>query len=312
MSFSNEVRNEIARIIPAKECCRKAELSAMLLSIGPQLKYQDENKPILQAIVSNAASARKIFKLLKQNYHLTPSVNIGRQRGFNKNRIFEVNTSFSPGQVWILEELGITDRGKINWKLVTRNCCKRAFIRGTFLCRGFINRPESEYHLELVLNDTKMASGIKKILKKYHLEAQMIERKSNIVLYIKESEKIVDFLRIIESHKGVLQFENVRILKSMRNQVNRQVNCETANLSKTINASLRQIEFIKELINSKGWEKLPQQIKELAILRIEHPDYTLKELGMMIDPPLSKSGVAYRMRKLEDLAEKINGQNPKV
>lgn len=150
-----------------------------------------------------------------------------------------------------------------------------------------------------------MAKEVQRLLTKFNLSSRIVERKRNLVLYIKEGEKIVDFLRVVGAHKALLDFENVRILKSMRNSINRQVNCETANLAKTIDASVRQIQLINQLVELKGWEFLPAQLRDLARARIEYPDKSLKELGDLLDPPLSKSGAAYRMRKLEKWAEEI-------
>jgi DNA-binding protein WhiA len=207
-----------------------------------------------------------------------------------------------------MQELGLIDREGnavkyLDAKITAKNCCKRSYLRGLFMCKGFINRPEANYHLEMVFNDTRMARDVKKLTGKLDLETGVGERKNNLIVYIKDSEKIVDFLRLIGTSKSLLEFENVRIIKSMRNQVNRQVNCETANLGKTIDASVRQVELIESLIAKLGIGKIPLQMRELALLRIDHPDSTLKELGAMMSPPLTKSGVAYRMRKLEIFAE---------
>ncbi|MPN40483.1 putative sporulation transcription regulator WhiA [bioreactor metagenome] len=142
-------------------------------------------------------------------------------------------------------------------------------------------------------------------MRKLSLEARISERKNSLLLYIKESEKIVDFLRLVEASKALLDFENVRIVKSMRNQVNRQVNCETANLAKTVDASVRQVEMIEKLLDKIGVKGLPPNLRDLAMLRLDYPDSTFKEMGVMLDPPLTKSGVAYRMKKLEGFAATI-------
>jgi DNA-binding protein WhiA len=207
-----------------------------------------------------------------------------------------------------LQELGLNDgsiRKQVNWSLISKSCCKRAYLRGIFIARGFINRPEGNYHLEIVLNDSRLVSDVQKIMQKLEIQARVSERKNTLLIYVKESEKIVDFLRIVEASKALLDFENVRIVKSMRNQVNRQVNCETANLAKTVDASVRQVEIIERLLQKIGVKGLPPNLRELAVLRIDHPDSTFKEMGIMLNPPLTKSGVAYRMKKLESFAESI-------
>jgi len=307
MSFSNDVRNELARLIPEKICCQKAELSALLMLRADLITAQNGDL-FLTTTVENATPARKIYRLLKEAYGLSSTVRIQEKKRFKKSRLYVVETPIkSIGDAW-LQELGLNDKGlkrQVNWALISKNCCKRAYLRGIFIARGFINRPEGNYHLEIVLNDSRLVSDVLKIMQKLDVQARVSERKSSLLIYIKESEKIVDFLRIVKASKALLDFENVRIVKSMRNQVNRQVNCETANLAKTVDASVRQVEIIERLLHKIGVKALPANLRELAILRIDHPDSTFKEMGNMLNPPLTKSGVAYRMKKLESFAEVI-------
>jgi DNA-binding protein WhiA len=308
MSFSNDVRNELAREMGEKECCQKSELSALFMSSGKLSR--ESSKYMLSLTLDNAATARKAFKMIKNVYGLQSTVNVATRRFFRKNRYYTVNTQLGPDAKKILSEMNLYQGliRKINWSQLGKSCCKRAYLRGLFLSRGFINRPEGSYHLEIICNDSKMASDIKKLMGSFDLPAGIVERKASLVIYLKEGEKIVDFLRLVGANKALLDFENVRILKSVRNNVNRQVNCETANLAKTLDASLRQVELIQEYVKKSGWEGIPFNLRELAWLRVEHPDFSLKELGSMLDPPLSKSGTAYRMRKLETLIEAIAGE----
>ncbi|NLO20680.1 MAG: DNA-binding protein WhiA [Syntrophomonadaceae bacterium] len=305
MSFSNDVRNELAREMGEKECCQKAELSALFASSG---KLSGESsKYLLSLTLDNAATARKAFKMIKNVYGLQSKVNVANRRFFRKNRFYVVNTELGRdlsklrSEIILYQSPDISRR--INWSQLGKACCKRAYLRGLFLSRGFINRPEGSYHLEIICNTSKMAADIKKLMGLFDLPAGIVERKNSLVIYLKEGEKIVDFLRLVGANKALLDFENVRILKSVRNNVNRQVNCETANLAKTIDASLRQVELIQHYVEKNGWESIPINLRELALLRVEHPDYSLKELGSMLGPSLSKSGTAYRMRKLETLIE---------
>ncbi len=312
MSFSHDVRNELARAMPEKECCCKAELSALLAS-GAIVIGSGEDGCNLEVRVENAATARKIFKLLKESYSLQSTVRIENRKRFGKTKIYEVDTHFSSDNLSILQELHLIEdnnnsKSRPSPKFTRKTCCKRSYLRGIFLSRGFVNRPENDYHLEIVFNEEKLAIHVQKLLARFDIEARIFERKSSFVLYVKESEKIGDFLRVVGANRALLEFENVRIIKSMRNTVNRQVNCETANLAKTIDASVRQIDLINRAREKEGWKKMPAQLKELAFLRVHYPDYTLKELGELTQPPLSKPGVAYRMRRLEKIAEDIIGQ----
>jgi len=306
LSFANDVRNELARLMPEKECCRKAELSALLLTSG-QIHCQADNQYNLEAVVEKAATARKIFKMLKEQ-NLQSSVRMEKRKRFNKTRVYMVNTLIKDEQDFkTIEGINIIDRNLIlkpavNQELIAKTCCKKSYLRGLFLNRGFINRPEGVYHLELVINDAKLAADIQKMLLRFNIPARLGERKNSLFLYVKESEIIADFLRVVGASTALLEFENVRIIKAMRNDVNRQVNCETANLAKTVDAAVRQNNLIKELLNQEGWEGIPPQYVQLVQLRIDFPDSSLAELGKMMGPPLSKSGVAYRMRKLEEYA----------
>lgn len=307
MSFSNEVRNEAVRIIPEKTCCRRAELAAFM-AMRAETTVNEDGTVDLQLMAENAAMARKIYRLLKKVSSLQVTASVIEKKRFKQKRSYLSQVTLQSADVERLQSLGLLDQnGAVvrypSARITAKTCCKRAYLRGVFICKGFVNRPEGNYHLEMVFNDQRMANEIKKIANKLGIETNISERKNNMIVYIKDSETIVDFLRLIETSQALLEFENVRIIKSMRNQVNRQVNCETANLSKTIDASVRQIELIEALIAQRGVNKIPLQLRELALLRLEHPDSALRELGTMMDPPLTKSGVAYRMRKLEKFAE---------
>lgn len=314
MSFCHDVRNELARVIPEKECCRKAELLALLDSAATVVDAGEQGY-ILKVRAENAATARKVFKLIKESYGLQSRVSIENRKRFGKTKTYEVSTQFYLDNLSILQEFQLitsntnNSKRQLNTYFTGKTCCKRAYLRGIFLSRGFINRPEGDYHLEIVFNDHKLAVQVKRMLGRFNIQPRSFERKNTLVLYIKESEKIGDFLRVVGANRALLDFENVRILKSMRNAVNRQVNCETANLAKTIDASVRQIDLINRAMQKEGWKSLPPQLKELALLRVDYPDCTLKELGELTDPPLSKPGIAYRMRKLEKIAEEIIGDS---
>lgn len=310
MSFSNEVRNEAARLLPDRSCCRKAELAALLMFAG-----QTDERPeglTLKISVENAATARKIYQYLKEAGLRGATLESEQKKRFRKSRSYDLVIECTTKDEMLLGEMGLLNsafRRRLPGNLLNRSCCRRAFLRGLFLSRGFINRPEGNYHLELVLNETRLASEVQKLLLRMRVKAGRIERKNHLVVYIKDSERIADFLRLIGASKALLDFENARILKSMRNTVNRQVNCETANLVKTIDAAVRQVELMEVLIRSQHWNQLSPELKELALLRLKFPESTLKELGDMLSPPLSKSGAAYRMRKLERVAGELKNHN---
>jgi cell division protein WhiA len=217
----------------------------------------------------------------------------------------------------ILQDLRIVDGNLqfiagIDKELIKKACCKRSYLRGAFLAGGSVNDPEgSSYHLEIASFDYDHSLALCELTNQFGLNAKLIERKKGWVMYLKEGEKIIEFLNIVGAHQALLRFEDVRILKGMRNQVNRIVNCETANLNKTIQAAVRQIENIRLLERVVGLNNLPPKLREVAEMRLKYPEINLKELGQMLPGTVSKSGVNHRLRKLDELAEKIK-QNQKI
>ena len=189
--------------------------------------------------------------------------------------------------------------------IIQRSCCKRAFIRGAFLAAGSISDPNKFYHFEIACASLDKATQIQAILKTFEIEAKIVTRKRYFVVYVKEGSQIVDILNVMEAPISLMDLENVRILKEMRNKVNRTVNCETANINKTVNAAVKQAEDIKYIQSFMRLDDLPDGLAEVARVRLENPEATLKELGMLLTPQVGKSGVNHRLRKLSDLAEKL-------
>ena len=193
----------------------------------------------------------------------------------------------------------------VNPVLIKNACCRRAYLRGVFLCAGSMSDPAKGYHLELVTSNERKAFQIQTMIREFELDAKIIRRKKYFVVYLKEGSNIVDFLNICEAHVSLMQFENERIVKEMRNSINRRVNCETANISKTVNAAAKQISDIEKIRDKYGFVNLPENLREVAIVRMEHPDASLKELGQYLTPTVGKSGVNHRLRKLSEIAEQI-------
>ena len=191
----------------------------------------------------------------------------------------------------------------IKSSLVDTDETKKAYIRGAFLGGGSISNPEKTYHLEFVTHDLDYAQELSALINSFGLTSKVIQRKNSFIIYLKEGEQIVDLLNIIGAHNSLLELENIRIMKEMRNNVNRLVNCETANLSKTVNAAVRQVESIKLIQKEIGLNRLPQNLREIAELRLNHPDESLKELGEMLNPPIGKSGLNHPHRRIEMIAD---------
>ena len=196
-------------------------------------------------------------------------------------------------------------------RLAKKKCCRRAYLRGAFLARGSISDPKVAYHLELTETDLYHAREVFRLVKSFKLHPRLIKRRGGFVIYLKECDNVVDFLNIIGAHGALLEIENIRIVKGMRNDANRAVNCDTANLDKTIDASLKHIENIKYIVNTVGLDKLPKALRQIAEARVNNSDSTLKELGEMLVPILGKSGVNYRLNKIDALVEDMKRKGAK-
>jgi DNA-binding protein WhiA len=261
----------------------------------------------------NPASARLIFTLLKKQFNIHSKLMVKKSNSLKKNNIYMVVIDEEMGVRGLLQETGILtevegvmglDYG-IHDEMVKTEGERRAYVRGAFLGGGSISNPEKTYHLEFVTHSEEYALELCKLINSFGLNSKVIQRKNSFIIYIKEGEQIVDLLNIIGAHSALMELENIRIIKEMRNNVNRLVNCETANLSKTVNASVRQVESIKLIQSQIGLQRLPKNLREIAELRLNYPDESLKELGEMLDPLIGKSGVNHRLRKIEKIAEEL-------
>ena len=289
MSFSSEVKEELAKQFCKSRHCQIAEIAAILEMEGRVVRSADGGAEGLEVITENPVVLQKYALLMRQTFAVDISHALDKE---------------SAGKV--LETIKWDRQSTCHWRsdgiLVQRDCCKRAFIRGAFLASGSISDPEKSYHFEIVCPAREQAKQLQKLMMDFGTEAKIVERKSHYVVYLKEGSQIVDMLNVMEAYVSLMKLENVRIIKEMRNSVNRKVNCETANISKTVNAAVKQIEDIIHIRDTIGFDSLPPHLREMALLRLEYPDAPLKELGMYLDPPVGKSGVNHRLRKLSEIA----------
>ncbi|MTI69697.1 MAG: DNA-binding protein WhiA [Firmicutes bacterium] len=320
MSFSSKTKNELSRMKIENLCCASAELSALVRMSGA-IQFTGLGKFSVKFTTENAAIARRIFTLLKVLYNTHTEVMVRRNRQLKKNNNYLMIVDDHKNAEKILNDTGIfTEEGKstleINYKVPTdvikTKCCKRSYIRGAFLGGGSLSDPEKTYHLEFVTHTLEHGENLRDIINSFDLTSKIVERKDKFIVYIKEGEQIVDLLNIIGAHSALLKLENIRVLKEVRNNINRIVNCETANLSKTINAAIRQIRNIKYIDEVMGLEELPDNLQEIANVRVLNKDSSLKELGEKLDPPVGKSGVNHRLRKLEKIAEDLKRERGEI
>lgn len=298
MSFSSDAKLELAQLLPRERCCALSELGAILRVES----WSNGRRPRgFSLSVGFGAAARKVYLLLK-GVGFAGQAEIERSARQRQRRAYRVRAA---GEV---EELVVTVEGALGGPIEgaaipKRECCRMAYLRGAFLCRGSLSAPARDYHLEFSVDRREAARSIVAALRSFDLPARSARRKSAHVVYLKESDGIVAALSLMGAHGALLEFENVRIVKEMRNRVNRLVNCETANVQKTVDAASSQLDAIRFLERTKGLDALPQPLREVARLRLEHPYASLRELGELLTPRVTKSGVSYRMKKLERLAE---------
>lgn len=312
MSFSVQVKNELARIVPESIEVQMAELSAIIRMSGT-LKLMGFNKLSFTISTENPAIARKVFTLIKNNFGITVEIQVNKQSNLKKNNTYILSVTYDQGANDILEKAGILERDGdyLRWvstipkRLVTKQDGKRAYLRGAFLGSGSISDPSKMYHLEFSTVNIEISENLKKLLNSYKLNAKIVARKNTNVVYIKESEHITDLLNLMGAYNALMHLEDIKIKKQMRNDVNRLVNCETANLNKTVETSMRQIECINYIMDKRGIDYFPENLQEIAMLRIENPDMSLKELGEIMQKPLGKSGVNHRLKKIELMAEEL-------
>ena len=313
MSFASETKKELTNL-EVKECCARAELSALIRMNG-SLSFSNRHL-IVDVQTENAAIARRIYTFLKKLYNLQVELLVRKKMKLKKNNVYIVR--FSEKAKEVLTDLNIIENGftiihDISEELIHKKCCKRSYLRGAFLAGGSVNNPEtSSYHLEISSLYKEHNDSLCELMNSFGLKSKTLERKKGFITYLKEAEKISEFLNIIGGHNALLKFEDIRIVRDMRNSVNRLVNCETANLNKTISASLRQVENIRYIENTVGLDILPDKLREIARLRVEYQDVTLKELGEMVSSDkISKSGINHRLRKIDEIADKLRAGESK-
>ena len=313
MSYSGDVRRELVEVLPGAKHCRAAELAAILDLCG-DITVDAYGQTQIRILSENLTVAQKYFILVKKLFHIVPETAVRRKKGQKKGGQYLVVIRDPRAAENILKTCGMqggadTLPGESNLpraeELLRRDCCKRAYLRGTFLAAGMITNPEKAYQLEIVTTDEERADRTRELMETFGARPKVMKRGKTFVVYVKEGEQIADLLNVMGAHVALMDFENVRILKEMRNQVNRGVNCETANIRKTVAASRRQKEDIEYIQKTAGLESLPENLEQLARLRLEEPDISLTELGEMLDPPIGKSGVNHRLRKISLLAAEL-------
>ena len=316
MSFSGEIKEELSRLKIGPRHCRIAEIAAIISMCGG-VSVSQNDKFCLKIETDKLFVARKYFTLLTKTFNIEIDVSIRQYRGRRNSRIYLVVVRHHEDAVKILQAarilkekgtsyMDLADGFDVSDNLaIQQQCCKRAFLRGAFLVTGSISDPSRFYHLEFACSSADKAQQVQKIFGSFGLEAKVVSRKKYHVVYLKEAEQIVDVLNVMEAHQALMKLENIRILKDMRNSVNRKVNCETANINKTVSAAVKQIEDIRYIRDTIGFGELSEALAQMAQVRLANPDAPLKELGTLLSPQVGKSGVNHRLKKLGEIAEDL-------
>lgn len=310
MSFSGEVKKELCEQISPARHCQIAEISAIVAFCG-KIMVDKDGSLILKLQTESTVLTKKMFKMLKDLFGISAEL-VTKSLSAKKNS-YELHLSEKETR-HILTACKLTVAGdeEKNTKLLlaeapaaVKSCCKRAFLRGAFLASGSLSNPQKGYHYEIVAGREENGELLCEMMHFFSVDAKMIARKYHYVVYVKEGSQIVDLLNVMEAHQALMEFENVRILKEMRNTINRKVNCEAANINKTVRAASRQVEDILYLRDTVGLATLAEGLEEIALLRLEYPEATLAELGEMLHPPVGKSGVNHRLKKLSAIADEM-------
>lgn len=308
MSFTADVKDELARIPPGCSHCEKATLAA-LVRIEGTLFFSGQGKYRIELAIDVPSVARLVIKLLHGIYQLKTNLTV-RRSVLHKtpNYLIEV-----PSQVKLepaLRDMGVlSDDGLemgIHPELVKKQCCAAAYLRGAFLGSGFISNPRGDFHFEITVESENLAEGLVTLLSEKDIKAKIMQRRSSYMVYLKSGAAILEFLAFVGAHQCALAMENERVIKSVRNDVNRITNAEIANQAKSANASVDQIFAIRKVVDAYGIDKLSPALQEFIRLRVSHPDATLKELGEKANPPLSKSAVYHRVRRIEQMAKEVD------
>ncbi len=310
MSFSSSVKEELSREISKARHCQIAEIAG-IISFAGKVNAEDKHV-VLNVYTENVILAKRYFELVRKAFKVKPELIVkNRNSGHRMYRITVMEDENTPKMFealkWQVENTDgeIRIEEPVNKLLLMKSCCKRAYLRGAFFAAGSITDPGKGYHLEIVSPNEEKADRIISEFAYFGIEVKTVMRKGHVVCYIKEGERISDALNVIGAHTALMELENVRIIKEVRNDVNRRVNCETANINKTVNAAVRQIEDIEYIEAHLGLENLPPALQETARKRLENPEAPLKELAGLLDDNCGKSGLNHRLKKLRAIADDL-------
>ena len=308
MSFTAQVKDELSRVEAVCSHCDKAVLAA-LVRIEGTLFVSGKNRYRVEVATDAPSVARQVIKLLHELYKLKTNLTV-RRSVLHKTPNYLIECPAQPHLAAALMDMGVlSDEGGlelgISEQLVAKDCCAAAYLRGAFLGSGFVSDPRGDFHFEIIVETRDLADGIVELMARRGINARVMQRRNSYMDYLKSGSTILEFLALVGAHQSALSMENARVIKSVRNDVNRQTNAEIANQAKTSRASMDQLYAIRLVLEAYGMEELPPALQDFIKLRVHNPDATLKELGELATPPLSKSAVYHRVRRIEQMAREV-------
>lgn len=308
MSFTAQVKDELSRVEAVCSHCDKAVLAA-LVRIEGTLFVSGKNRYRVEVATDAPSVARQVIKLLHELYKLKTNLTV-RRSVLHKTPNYLIECPAQPHLAAALMDMGVlSDEGGlelgISEQLVAKDCCAAAYLRGAFLGSGFVSDPRGDFHFEVIVETRDLADGIVELMARRGINARVMQRRNSYMVYLKSGSTILEFLALVGAHQSALSMENARVIKSVRNDVNRQTNAEIANQAKTSRASMDQLYAIRLVLEAYGMEELPPALQDFIKLRVHNPDATLKELGELATPPLSKSAVYHRVRRIEQMAHEV-------
>ncbi|MBP3428296.1 MAG: DNA-binding protein WhiA [Clostridia bacterium] len=308
MSYSSDTKEELCRFEPDSVCCLLAELSGIISAAGSVI-YRGGGEKRLSIETENSVVARRAYRLLRDVFDVQPELVTLRRARLGGRSAYRVEISGGDAS-FVLEGCGIAfgQRRGVPKELTVRKCCRMSFLRGVFLADGSVTDPEKEYHLEFAMADEYFAQALQRLIARFGLNAHIIKRRQLMIVYLKGQSEITDMLSILGAQSARFAMEDAYIRKELRNNANRAVNCDSANVQRAVAAASRQTQAIERLLAAKGEDSLPAALLETAKMRLRYPEVSLEELGTLLDPPVGKSGVNHRLRRLEKMAQELDAQ----
>ncbi len=310
MSFASDVRGELARTPMEDACCARSELTAALLCSGG-IAWRGRERYAVKLTASEAPTVRRYFAMLKRFYGIIGQIRALSGDTLNNQTRYQLAVPEEEA-LRLLHELELLDEGAPFGlralpvdETVRYSCCRKSFVRAAFTMCGAVSHPDRDYHIEIAVSTEALALFIVEQLAAFDIEAKISPRKSKLVVYLKRAEDISDMLSLLGAGKAMMAFENVRVKKEVSNRVNRQLNCDNSNINRSMNAAEAQIRDIQYIDSELGLDKLPRTLRDMAFTRVNNPEMPLAELGELMEPPLGKSGVNARLRRITDIAEKL-------